>query len=389
MANLAPGNRSRTTWAMTWAVEWRRTARPSSLSSVTTATLAPSGSGAARSIAVPSTVTATAAAARRRPMPAARSAPVAPSGRERSEPSGRETVMLPAISGGYRWAAGPPKALPHLGEGLAGQGHALDVEAVDRHVEDHAVEAAGPELGHLLAHLVGVTQYEAPEDHLPDARVLEGGAVEPPGGQHPLELGHGLVVGRCDDERPEPRLHDGGRVPPHVGAVAGEDLELVGQLVLGGDDVAGVGVLGHQPERHPLAGSADEDGWPAGRDRPGHVEGTLDAVVLPGVGRGVLGEHGLADVQGVDEPLEPLPQRREVEVVAPVLLLVPGRADAEEGPTPGDDVEVGHDLRQVGRVPVRDAGDEGAELHPRGAGRQCGQEGVAIEHVTVGWAHHG
>src|SRR5688500_15687632 len=168
MANLAPGKRSRTAWAMTCAVEWRRTARPSSLSSVTTATLAPSGRGAPRSVDVPSTVTATAAAARRRPMPAARSAPVAPSGRERSEPSGRETVMLPAIAGGYRWAGGAPKLLAHLREGLSGQRHGVGVEAVDRHVEHHAVEARGPQLGDLLAHLVGVAHDEAAPDHVAD-----------------------------------------------------------------------------------------------------------------------------------------------------------------------------------------------------------------------------
>src|SRR5215210_5944428 len=63
MANFAPGNRSSTAWARTWAVEWRSTARPWSESAVTIPTLAPSGSGRTRSYSAPSTVAATAAPA--------------------------------------------------------------------------------------------------------------------------------------------------------------------------------------------------------------------------------------------------------------------------------------------------------------------------------------
>ena len=35
MPNVAPGNRSSTAWASTWAVEWRIVKRPRSLSAVT------------------------------------------------------------------------------------------------------------------------------------------------------------------------------------------------------------------------------------------------------------------------------------------------------------------------------------------------------------------
>ena len=45
MAYLAPGHSRRTAWAITCAVEWRRTSRPASVSPVTMATWAPSGSG--------------------------------------------------------------------------------------------------------------------------------------------------------------------------------------------------------------------------------------------------------------------------------------------------------------------------------------------------------
>ena len=62
MAKRAPGQSASTAWAMTCAVEWRRTSRPSSLSAVTMRTFAPSCSGAPRSASSPSTSAATAAA---------------------------------------------------------------------------------------------------------------------------------------------------------------------------------------------------------------------------------------------------------------------------------------------------------------------------------------
>ena len=95
MAKVAPGHRSSTAWAMTWAVEWRIVYRPRSLVSVTTSTRDPSGRGSTRSRSTPSTLTITAARASREPMARARSAPVAPSSRGRDEPSGRVTVIWP------------------------------------------------------------------------------------------------------------------------------------------------------------------------------------------------------------------------------------------------------------------------------------------------------
>ncbi len=97
MAYLAPGQRRRTAWARTCAVEWRSTSRPASESAVTMATWAPSGSGNSRSTSRPSTVARTAALARREPMDWASSRPVVPSASSRVEPSGRPTEMTPGI----------------------------------------------------------------------------------------------------------------------------------------------------------------------------------------------------------------------------------------------------------------------------------------------------
>ena len=106
MVNLAPGNSCVTACAITCAVEWRRTWRPSSLLSVTIATVAPSGTGAVRSVSVPSTVAATAALARRDPIDAATSRAVEPAGYSRDEPSGNEIVMFDMAPRSLRAPAG-------------------------------------------------------------------------------------------------------------------------------------------------------------------------------------------------------------------------------------------------------------------------------------------
>ena len=56
-------------------------------------------------------------------------------------------------------------------------------------------------------------------------------------------------------------------VAADVGAVAGQHLELAGELVEAGGEVGHLGVLGHEPQRLLLALAADHDRRPAGRDR--------------------------------------------------------------------------------------------------------------------------
>ena len=94
MAKVAPGYRSSTAWASTWAVEWRMVCRPRSEAAVTIATDAPSGHAArSRSLSSPSTTATTASAASLGPMEAARSAALDPSASSRAEPSGNETEI--------------------------------------------------------------------------------------------------------------------------------------------------------------------------------------------------------------------------------------------------------------------------------------------------------
>ena len=97
-----PGHSSTTAVAITWAASWRISHSASSASSpslvgVTIAIAAPSGSGAARSRSSPSTLTPSASFARRGPIAAAASAPLAPSGSQRR--SVRKRYVMADIAG--------------------------------------------------------------------------------------------------------------------------------------------------------------------------------------------------------------------------------------------------------------------------------------------------
>ena len=94
----------------------------------------------------------------------------------------------------------------------------------------------------------------------------------------------------------------------------------------------------------------------------------------------LLAEHGPADLQCLFQALHALGDRRESEAVACVLVLVPCRADAENGPTGGDDIERRHNLGQVGGVAVGDAGHHGAEAGPRCASGDRSKKRVGLEH---------
>src|SRR5580704_16107206 len=136
MAYLAPGHRRRTAWAITCAVEWRRTSRPASLVSVTMATRSPWRSSVLRSTSRPFTVATTAALARPRPMEWASSAAVVPSVSSRCEPSGRSTEMTPAIVHPYlllsrRIAPGPDTV-------VVSQGYWTHLDALRRRRPDEA-----------------------------------------------------------------------------------------------------------------------------------------------------------------------------------------------------------------------------------------------------------
>src|SRR5579862_1549549 len=109
MAYFAPGHRPVTASASTWAVEWRSTCRPASVSAVTIATSCPSSTRRDRSTCCPSTTPATAALASFGPMAAATSPTVEPEGTALLEPSGSVSVMSPATGRQGTGALGPAR----------------------------------------------------------------------------------------------------------------------------------------------------------------------------------------------------------------------------------------------------------------------------------------
>src|SRR5262245_16425307 len=109
-----------------------------------------------------------------------------------------------------------------------------------------------------------------------------------------------------------------------------ERFELARELVGRTGPVALVGITRNELQRALLAGPADQDGGPAGRDRRGHVERLVRAVVAPLEGRALAAQHAADDLQRLVEPRQALADRREAEAVALVLRLEPARADPED-----------------------------------------------------------
>ena len=196
-----------------------------------------------------------------------------------------------------------------------------------------------------------------------------------------------LLRARRQHQRAQPAHRDVGGVAAQRLTVAVEDVHLVRHCGGIAEDVRHVGVAGHQPQGPLLATAPDEDGWTAWLHGTRDVAGLVDPVVAAVERRRILGEHGPADLQCLLQPVQPLPVRREIEAQAFVLHVVPGRADTEDGPPRAEDVERRHDLGQVGRVPVGDAGHHGAQPDARGLGRRRAEEGVGVEHGLTRATH--
>src|SRR5262249_29116329 len=129
-----------------------------------------------------------------------------------------------------------------------------------------------------------------------------------------------------------------------------------------------------------LAAAPDHDPRTAVLDRARHVQRLLDPVMLAGEARGLFGEHRPADLQGFLEAVEALARARELEAERVVLLLVPSCADPEDRPAARDDVERRGHLGEDGRVPVRHAGHERADVRSVRARRQPAEQRVPLQH---------
>src|SRR5581483_7980019 len=166
-------------------------------------------------------------------------------------------------------------------------------------------------------------------------------------------------------------------------AVLAQDLQLVAQVGVA-EEVARIAVLRHQPQRLALTAAADDDGRVRPLQRLRRVEGALQRVVPAVVRRLVVAPHLQHDLQRLLESLEALADGREGEAEAARLLLVPGRADAEHGPPPGDDVERRHRLGEQRRLAVDHPRHHGEELDLRGAPGEEAEGGVRLQHLVLG-----
>ena len=102
------------------------------------------------------------------------------------------------------------------------------------------------------------------------------------------------------------------RVAPDIVAVAAQDVDLVGEVEIEWrreiEQVAGIGVLGHQAQGAPLPATADQDRRPV---RTRAVQGTLEMEMLAGERRLVVVPHVVRELQGLlekGEPLQPAPR---------------------------------------------------------------------------------
>src|SRR5882724_1447268 len=116
-------------------------------------------------------------------------------------------------------------------------------------------------------------------------------------------------------------LFDFGEVAADLRAVLAEHAELAGEVVaelraLDVEQVAGVGVLRHHPQRLALSAAADQD-W---RVRPLHRVRRIeraDQLIVPALIRAlVAAPHLMGDLQQFLEPLEALGERRERDAEA-------------------------------------------------------------------------
>ena len=177
-------------------------------------------------------------------------------------------------------------------------------------------------------------------------------------------------------------LLDPGVIPAEGVAVAPQDLQLVAEVGAAGD-VAGVGVLGDEPERLALTAASDHDRRVRPADRLRMVERLGELVVRPQERPVVSGPHLVQDPERLLQPLEPLLQRRERDTETEVLTLEPGRPDAAPGPTAGQDVERRDGLSEDAGVTVGDPGDERPEPDPLRDGGGEAKGGVALQHRVL------
>src|SRR5205823_8411479 len=173
-------------------------------------------------------------------------------------------------------------------------------------------------------------------------------------------------------------------------AMLPQDLELTWNFG-SGEEVAGIGVLGDQPQGFLFAAATDQDGWVGARERLRRVERAFELIVLAPerlFAAAFAFPHLLADLECLLEPLEPLLDWRERDAEAAAFCFVPGGADAQPGPAAGEDIESGDRFGKDARLVVYDARHHGAEFRARSHRRDVAERAITFEHfVVLGTVH--
>ena len=130
--------------------------------------------------------------------------------------------------------------------------------------------------------------------------------------------------------------------------------------------------------KHPGTGGCDLDGKPA-RGRAGPDPSAGEADEASSCGHLFAPPESADGPEGLVQPGDPLPRRRQREAEAPICRLSADR-DQEAQPAGGDALQGGGGLGETRRVPVVDQADR-ADLDPFGAGQQRRGDGPAVEHI--------
>src|SRR5207248_9690060 len=154
-------------------------------------------------------------------------------------------------------------------------------------------------------------------------------------------------------------------------AVLAQDVELARDF-RSGKEVAGIGILGDQPQGFLFPAAADQDGWVRACERLRRVERALELIMLATVrlfAAAFAFPHLLADLECLLEPLEPLLDWRERDADATAFCFIPCGADAQPGAPAGEDIESGDCLGENARLVVDHARPHGAEFRARSSRR--------------------
>src|SRR5262245_11564991 len=114
-----------------------------------------------------------------------------------------------------------------------------------------------------------------------------------------------------------------------------QHLEFPGQLAgaVAGEQVAGIGVAGHQPQRLLLATATDQDRWMRLTQRRRRAQWLGQRVVLAVDRLRVATPHVRGDLERFLEHFETFSDARKRQPESARLALVPAGADTEPGST--------------------------------------------------------